>query len=82
MYVSDINKLKIWKSKQEKKKERQTHPDNEFDEQFSFTYDKRGLYQQHYHNQAKLYQSEHPELSYRAALKFVYKNSKKIKITI
>ena len=82
-FVRDMNKFKIWKSKQDKKKEKQIHPDNEIDEQkFNFTDDMRGRHQQNYHNQAKIYQSEHPELSYREALKFVYKNSKKIEITI
>ena len=38
--------------------------------------DKRGMHQQKYHNNAKLYQSEHPELIYREALSFVYKNNK------
>ena len=82
-FVRDMNKFKIWKSKQDKKKEKQIHPDNEIDEQkFNFTDDRRGLHQQHYHNEAKIYQSQHPELSYREALKLVYKNSKKIEITI
>ena len=32
------------------KKEKQKLPDNEIDEQFSFTDDRRGLSQQHYHD--------------------------------
>ena len=44
--------------------------------------DKRGLHQQAYHNLAKLYQAEHPELSYRQALKIVYKNNKTIEKTV
>ena len=39
--------------------------------------DKRGIHQQEYHNQAKLYQNENPHLSYREALQYVYKNIKK-----
>jgi hypothetical protein len=38
--------------------------------------DNRGKHQQHYHNLAKLYQSEHPEYSYKQCLKIVYKNNK------
>ena len=39
-FVRDMNKFKLWKSKQGKKKEKQTHPDNEIDEQkFNFTDD-------------------------------------------
>ena len=44
--------------------------------------DKRGKHQQDYHNQTKIYQSEHPELSYREALKIIYKNNKTIEKTI
>ena len=40
--------------------------------------DKRVLHQQRYHNDAKIYQSEHPELSCREALNFVYKNNKNL----
>ena len=43
---------------------------------FSEVKDNRGRHQQKYHNLAKLYQSEHPELSYKQCLKFVYKNNK------
>ncbi len=38
--------------------------------------DNRGKHQQHYHNLAKLHQSEHPEYSYKQCLKKVYKNNK------
>ena len=60
----------------QKKKEKQTNDDTEIVERFTFTDDKRGMHPQAYHNQAKLYQKEHPELSYREALKEVYKNKK------
>jgi hypothetical protein len=49
-------------------------------EQFTFTEDKRGMHQQAYHNQAKLYQKENPHLSYRECLKVVYKNNKNVEI--
>ena len=65
-----------------KKNEKQTHRENKIDEEFSFTDDRRGLHQQHYQRQAKIYQREHLEQSYREALKFGYKNNNKIKITI
>ena len=51
-------------------------------EQFNFTDDRIGLHLKHYHNQAKIYQSERSELSYREALNFLYKNNKKIDIAI
>ena len=38
--------------------------------------DKRGAHQLEYHNKAKIYQSEHPELSYKECLRIVYKNNK------
>ena len=79
-FVHDMNKYKNWKSKQEKKKEKQTHLDIEVNEQFSFTDDKRGLHQQAYHNEAKLHHQQHPELSYRDCLKVVYKKNKNIEI--
>ena len=60
-----------------KKKEK---PDTEKVEQFTFTEDRLGMHQQAYHNQAKLYQKENPHLSYREALKEVYKNNKKVEI--
>ena len=58
-FVRDKNKFKIWKIKQEKKKAK--HPENEITEQYNFTDDKKGLHPQHYHNQVKIYKSEHPE---------------------
>jgi len=79
-FIADMNKYKKWKSKQEKKKEKQTHLDIEVNEQFSFTDDKRGMHQQAYHNEAKLYHQENPHLSYRDCLKVVYKKNKNIEI--
>ena len=38
--------------------------------------DRRGAHQLQYHNLAKIYQSEHPELSYKECLRIVYKNNK------
>ena len=38
--------------------------------------DNRGKHQQAYHNLAKLYQCENPELSYKECLRIVYKNNK------
>ena len=35
-----------------------------------------GAHQLEYHNKAKIYQSEHPELSYKECLRIVYKNNK------
>ena len=64
------------KEQTRKNKEKQTHPENEINKQFSFTDDRPELHQQHYHNQAKIYQTEHPELSYREALKTFYKKHK------
>ena len=65
-----MNKLKIWKSKQGKKN---IHPENKNFKKVNYTDDRIELHQQNYLNLAKIYQSEHPELSYREALKFVYK---------
>ena len=59
-----------------KKKEKPMNYDIEVVERFAFTNDKRGMHQQAYHNQAKLYHKEHPELSYRECLRVVYKNNK------
>jgi hypothetical protein len=75
-FIADMNKYKKWKSKQEKKKEKPMNDDTEVVEQFTFTDDKRGMHQQAYHNQAKLYHKEHPEMSYRECLRVVYKNNK------
>ena len=60
--------------------EEKIEPIVEENEQFSFTDDKRGLHQQAYHNQAKLYHQENPHLSYRDCLKVVYKKNKNIEI--
>ena len=43
---------------------------------FTEVKDNRGRHQQKYHNLAKIYQSEHPELSYKECLRIVYKNNK------
>ena len=77
-YINDMEKCK---RKQEKKKLNQQNEiieENIIDILKSDIIDKRGLHQQKYHNEAKIYQSEHPELSYREALNFVYKNNKNI----
>ena len=80
LFIADMNKYRKWKSKREKKKEKPTNEDTETGEQFTFTEDRRGMHQQAYHNQAKLYQKENPHLSYREALKEVYKTNKKVEI--
>jgi len=80
IFISDMNRFKKWKSKQIKKKEKPINTDNEVVETFNITDDKRGLHQQHYHNQAKLYHNQHPELSYREALQYVYQKCKKDEI--
>ena len=75
LFVNDINKYKTWKSKQEFKKKNQIKEPSELNDDLVDalkTDDKRGLHQQHYHNEAKIYQSEHPEMSYRDCLKFIY----------
>jgi hypothetical protein len=75
LFVNDINKYRNWKSKQEIKKKNQIKEPSELNDDLVDalkTDDKRGLHQQHYHNEAKIYQSEHPEMSYRDCLKFIY----------
>ena len=82
-----IKEYKQFKDKKEKKKEREfvdtysnltdIKDDTKVDKQ-----DKRGQHQVIYHNLAKQYQIQHPELSYRDALKFVYKNNKVVEKTI
>ena len=75
LFVNDINKYKTWKSKQEIKKKNQIKEPSEINDDLVDalkTDDKRGLHQQEYHNQAKIYQNEHPEMSYRDCLKFIY----------
>ena len=80
-----ITTYKAYKEKQFKKKEK------EFVDTYSNLTDinlkedkndKRGQHQILYHNSAKQYQNEHPELSYREALRFVYKNNKVVRKTI
>ena len=44
--------------------------------------DRRGEHQIVYHNLAKQYHQQHPELSYREALHYIYKNNKIIEKTI
>ena len=76
-YINDMEKCK----RKKEKKLNQTNEnieDNIIDILKSEVIDKRGLHQQKYHNNAKIYQCEHPELSYREALNFVYKNNKNI----
>ena len=80
-FICYMNKFKQWKSKQEKKTTNQIQDANEINDNLieilkNDVIDKRGLHQQEYHNKAKIYQAEHPELSYREALKEVYKNNK------
>ena len=80
-----ITQFKTFKEKQFKKKEKEfidtysnlTDINLKEDKQ-----DKRGQHQVLYHNLAKQYQTEHPELSYREALRFVYKNNKVVEKTI
>ena len=77
-YIYDMKKCK---RKQEKKKLNQINETIEENITDIFKSDityKRGLHQQKYYNYAKIYQSEHPELYYREALNFVYKNNKNI----
>ena len=79
-----ITQFKAYKQKEFKKK------DKEFVDTYSNLtdinkedkLDKRGQHQVIYHNMAKEYQLQHPELSYREALKFVYKNNKVVEKTI
>jgi len=80
-FVNDINKFKNWKSKQENKKKNQIKEPTEINDNLvevlkTDIQDKRGLHQQQYHNEAKLYQNQNPHLSYREALQYVYKNKK------
>ena len=79
-----ITQFKSFKEKQYKKKEKEfieTYSNltdiNKEDKQ-----DKRGQHQVLYHNMAKQYQLENPELSYREALRFVYKNNKVVEKTL
>jgi len=79
-----ITTYKAYKEKQFKKKEKEfvdTYSNltdiNKEDKQ-----DKRGQHQVLYHNMAKQYQQENPQLSYREALRFVYKNNKVVEKTL
>ena len=79
-----ITQFKTFKEKQFKKKEKEfidTYS-NLADIKDNNKEDRRGAHQVLYHNMAKQYQNEHPELSYREALKFVYKNNKVVEKTI
>ena len=76
-FITEMHKFKNWKSKQEIKKKNQINQPSEINDDLvdvlkTDVQDKRGLHQQEYHNQAKLYQNENPHLSYREALKFIY----------
>ena len=74
-FITEMHKFKNWKSKQEIKKKNQINQPSEINDDLVDTLkndDKRGLHQQEYHNQAKIYQNEHPEMSYRDCLKFIY----------
>jgi hypothetical protein len=70
-FMIEFNKFKKMQEKKLNKKVDELSTNETIDKE-----DKRGLHQQAYHNEAKIYQSEHPELSYREALKFVYQNNK------
>ena len=80
-----IKEFKSFKDKKEKKKEKEfvdtysnlTDINLKEDKQ-----DKRGQHQVLYHNLAKQYQNENPTLSYREALRFVYKNNKVVEKTV
>ena len=76
-----ITTFQAYKEKINKKKEKQfldTYSNlNEINKE-----DKRGEHQIVYHNLAKQYHQQHPELSYREALHYVYKNNKIIEKTI
>ena len=77
LFINDMNKFKQWKTKQDNKKKSKDINEEVKDVIESLktdTPDKRGLHQQHYHNEAKLYHNQHKELSYRECLKIVYSN--------
>ena len=79
-----ITQFKQFKEKQFKKKEKEfiDSYSNLTDIKDDNKEDRRGQHQIIYHNLAKQYQQEHPELSYRDSLKFVYKNNKVVEKTI
>ena len=82
-----ITQFKQFKEKQFKKKEKEfidtysnltdINKEDKLDKN-----DRRGQHQIIYHNLAKQYQNENPHLSYRDALKYVYKNNKVVEKTI
>ena len=76
-----ITTFQAYKEKINKKKEKQfldTYSNlNEINKE-----EKRGEHQIVYHNLAKQYHQQHPELSYREALHYIYKNNKIIEKTI
>lgn len=78
-----ITTFKAYKEKQHKKKEK------EFIDTYSNLTDikedkpdRRGSHQIIYHNLAQQYKQQHPEMSYRDCLRYVYKNNKVIEKTI
>ena len=77
-----ITTFKAYKEKQFKKKEKEFVDTYSNLTDINLKEDKRGQHQVIYHNSAKQYQQEHPELSYREALRFVYKNNKVVRKTI
>ena len=70
-FMIEFNKFKKIQEKKINKK-----VDELASNSFSEVKDNRGRHQQKYHNLAKIYQSEHPELSYKECLRIVYKNNK------
>ena len=80
-FITEMYKYKTWKSKQEIKKKNQIKEPTEINDDLvdvlkTDVQDRRGIHQQEYHNQAKLYQHENPHLSYRDCLKIIYSNKK------
>ena len=81
IFISDMNKFKKWKNKQTKKDIKSINIVTEGVEAFNTsTDDRRGLHQQYYHNEAKIYHNQHPEKSYRDCLYYVYQKCKKDEI--
>ena len=81
-FIGDMEKVKNWKNRRENKSKNQiketTEPTEEIIEVLkSDVDDKRGLHIKAYHNEAKIYQSLNPMLSYRECLSYVYKNKQK-----
>ena len=72
-YINVIEKCKKKKEKKKLNTTNKTIEDNIIDAFKSEVADKSGLHKQRYHNLAKIYQSEHQELSYRDTLQYVYK---------